>query len=77
MTKQAHSGRPKSRHSVPRRSKGAVYLSVTKKQGTNMLDIRVVMGVVVLLFAYLAVFSEGDHSINLLTIHSEEEELQG
>ena len=31
-----------------------------------MLDIRIVLGVVVVLFAYLAVFSEGDHAINLL-----------
>ena len=38
-----------------------------------MLDIRVVMGIVVVLFGYLAIFSKGDHSINLLTIHSEEE----
>lgn len=42
-----------------------------------MLDIRIVMGIVVVLFGYLAVFSEGDHSINLMTIHSEEEEAQG
>lgn len=36
------------------------------------MDIRIVMGVVVILFAYLAFFSEGDHSINLFTIHAEE-----
>lgn len=37
------------------------------------MDIRIVLGFVVLAFAYLAVFSEGDHSIDLLTIHQSEE----
>ena len=31
-----------------------------------MLDIRLVLGVVVILFGIAAFFSEGDHSINLL-----------
>ncbi|MEL6913982.1 MAG: hypothetical protein AAFP13_05740 [Pseudomonadota bacterium] len=30
------------------------------------MDIRILLGIVTLLFAYLAVFSEGDHSINIL-----------
>ncbi|MEM1100378.1 MAG: hypothetical protein AAGH73_02465 [Pseudomonadota bacterium] len=30
------------------------------------MDIRIVLGVVTLLFAYLAFFSEGDHSINIV-----------
>lgn len=30
------------------------------------MDIRIVMGVVVVLFGYLAFFSEGDHSINIV-----------